>query len=112
MFKKRLSKILEEADEDPLEAASGRRQLDQEAAVLREAASEAVAAAAPALKAEGPGPAERGGAGWRDCLVRALVEMPPEVAERVMSALPREVLIEVLKGRDDPYLKLALMLLK
>lgn len=49
--------------------------------------------------------------GWQDCLVKALVEMPPELSEKVLSALPKDVLMSALQSRDDPYLKLALLLL-
>ncbi len=48
---------------------------------------------------------------WQVCLVRALVEMPPDVAEKVIQSLPREVLVQTLEASDDPFVKLALKLL-
>lgn len=48
---------------------------------------------------------------WQDCLVRALAEMPQELAARILPALPRDAIVKALEGRDDPYLKLALLLL-
>lgn len=48
---------------------------------------------------------------WQDCLVKALAEMPQELAAKILPSLPREIIIKALEGRDDPYLKLALLLL-
>lgn len=59
----------------------------------------------------GGGRPDAGRESWQDCLVKALVEMPSEVAERVIPSLPREVLVKALQSRDDPYVKLALKLL-
>jgi len=59
----------------------------------------------------GGGRPDAGRESWQDCLVKALVEMPSEVAERVIPSLPREVLVKALQSREDPYVKLALKLL-
>lgn len=48
---------------------------------------------------------------WQECLVKALVEMPSDIADKVISALPPEVLLNMLQSREDPYIKLALLLL-
>jgi len=51
------------------------------------------------------------GQSWVECLVRALSEMPQDVAKRILEAVPREVVLKTLSERDDPYVKLALLLL-
>jgi len=48
---------------------------------------------------------------WVECLVKALSEMPQDVAKRILEAVPREVVLKTLSERDDPYVKLALLLL-
>jgi len=73
--------------------------------------AEALEADEPLVHGNGDTEPEAGQTSWRDCLVRALVEMPPEVAERVIQSFPRDVLFEALKSRDDPYVRLALKLL-
>ncbi|MEM0467699.1 MAG: hypothetical protein QXT27_00665 [Pyrobaculum sp.] len=49
---------------------------------------------------------------WRDCLIKALAEMPHDLAAKILSILPRDVVIKALEGKNDPYLKLALLLLE
>ncbi|MFN3803530.1 MAG: hypothetical protein ACK4SY_00530 [Pyrobaculum sp.] len=51
------------------------------------------------------------GESWQDCLVKALVEMPPQLAQEILRAVPKEVLIKALESKNDPYTRLALLLL-
>ncbi|AFA38628.1 hypothetical protein Pogu_0601 [Pyrobaculum oguniense TE7] len=66
---------------------------------------------APAVKAEEAvvhGQTES----WQMLLAKALVSMPPETLSKVVGCIPRDVLIEVIRAReDDPVVKLALVLL-
>ena len=48
---------------------------------------------------------------WRRCLAEALTHMPPEMAQKFLQIVPREVLAEVLKSVEHPGVRLALMLL-
>ncbi|MEM0462875.1 hypothetical protein [Pyrobaculum sp.] len=49
---------------------------------------------------------------WQMLLAKALVSMPPEVLSKVVGCIPKELLIEVIKAREnDPVVKLALVLL-
>ncbi|AFA38765.1 hypothetical protein Pogu_0738 [Pyrobaculum oguniense TE7] len=49
---------------------------------------------------------------WQMLLAKALVSMPPETLSKVVGCIPSDVLVEVIKAReDDPVVKLALVLL-
>jgi len=49
---------------------------------------------------------------WGDLLVRMLAAAPEDVAAKLINCLDKEVLTKALEGRADPYLKLALLLLR
>jgi hypothetical protein len=50
--------------------------------------------------------------GWEDLLVKLLAVAPEEVAYRLVSCLDTSLLIQILaEKRDDPYLRVALLLL-
>ncbi len=51
------------------------------------------------------------GESWQECLVKALVEMPTELAQEILKTIPRETLLSLLENRRDPYIKLAILLL-
>ena len=49
---------------------------------------------------------------WQMLLAKALTAMPSDTLTKVVGCIPRDVLIEVIKAReDDPIVKLALVLL-
>jgi hypothetical protein len=49
--------------------------------------------------------------GWEEHLIQALAKAPDDVALKLATCLDREVLMKVLQRREDPYLKVALLLL-
>jgi hypothetical protein len=67
----------------------------------------ALATSAPAAEPEAPQPSED----WRDLLVRLLASAPEDVAQKLVGCLDREVIIKVLERWNNPYLKVALMLI-
>jgi len=51
--------------------------------------------------------------GWEEHLIQALAKAPDAVAQKQAACIDREVLlIALLKRRDDPYLKVAPLILK
>ena len=48
---------------------------------------------------------------WGELLIRLLASAPEDVAQKLAACIDREVLLKVLQRRDDPYLKVALLLL-
>jgi hypothetical protein len=48
---------------------------------------------------------------WGELLIKLLASAPEDVAQKLASCIDREVLLKVLEKRDDPYLKVALLLL-
>jgi pyruvate/2-oxoglutarate dehydrogenase complex dihydrolipoamide acyltransferase (E2) component len=50
--------------------------------------------------------------GWEEHLIQALAKAPEDVAQRLASCMDREVLLRALQRREDPYLKVALLLIK
>jgi len=48
---------------------------------------------------------------WGELLIRLLASVPEDVAQKLAACIDREVLLKVLEKRDDPYLKVALLLL-
>jgi hypothetical protein len=48
---------------------------------------------------------------WRDLLVRLISTAPEDVAQKLVGCLDREVITKALEKKNDPYLKVALMLL-
>jgi len=67
----------------------------------------AAASQTEAAKTEAPQPSED----WRDLLVRLLSTAPEDVAQKLVGCLDREVITKALEKKNDPYLKVALMLL-
>lgn len=49
---------------------------------------------------------------WRDCLVKALTEMPSDLSARILASIPKDLLVDILGGVNNPYVKLALLLMK
>ncbi len=49
--------------------------------------------------------------GWEEHLIQALAKAPDDVAQKLAACIDREVLLKVLEKRNDPYLKVALLLL-
>jgi hypothetical protein len=65
--------------------------------------------------AQPPAPAPRqvsDQTGWEEYLIQALAKAPDDVAQKLISCIDREVLLKVLQRRDDPILKVVLLLLK
>jgi hypothetical protein len=51
--------------------------------------------------------------GWEEHLIQALAKAPEDVAQKLATCIDREVLLmALLQRRDDPYLKVALLILK
>jgi len=73
------------------------------------APSSALRPAAPALTAS---QADASEADWGELLVRLLASAPEDVAQKLVGCLDREVIARALERRSDPYLKVALLLLK
>jgi hypothetical protein len=49
--------------------------------------------------------------GWEEHLIQALANAPDDVALKLATCIDREVLLKVLEKRNDPFLKVALLLL-
>jgi hypothetical protein len=49
--------------------------------------------------------------GWEEHLIQALAKAPEDVAQKLATCIDREVLLKALQHREDPYLKVALLLL-
>jgi len=74
----------------------------------------ALATSAPAAEPEAPQPgasAPQPSEDWRDLLVRLISTAPEDVAQKLVGCLDREVITKALEKKNDPYLKVALMLL-
>ncbi len=48
---------------------------------------------------------------WGELLIKLLASAPEDVAQKLATCIDREVLLKVLQHREDPYLKVALLLL-
>ena len=68
-------------------------------------------APAAASQTEAAGPEASQLEDWRDLLVRLLSTAPEDVAQKLVGCLDREVITKALEKKNDPYLKVALMLL-
>jgi hypothetical protein len=88
---------LDTGEPTPLPAASS-----PHPALIAASQAEASQAAEP----EAPQPED-----WRDLLVRLLSTAPEDVAQKLVGCLDREVITKALEKKNDPYLKVALMLL-
>ncbi|KUO83323.1 MAG: hypothetical protein AT707_02960 [Pyrobaculum sp. JCHS_4] len=75
---------------------------------LRPAAPALAASQADASDAPLPDASE---ADWGELLVRLLASAPEDVAQKLVGCLDREVITKALERRNDPYLKVALMLI-
>ena len=49
---------------------------------------------------------------WRDCFIRAVSEMPADWASVLVKAMPADMVSEILKSKDDPFYRFALLLLQ
>ena len=66
----------------------------------------------PAVQApQPPAPAPRQAEDWGELLVKLLASAPEDVAQKLAACIDREVLLKALQRRDDPYLKVALLLI-
>jgi len=75
----------------------------------------ALATSAPAAEPEAPQPGAstpQPSEDWRDLLVRLLASAPEDVSAQLINCLSRDVLIKALEKKNDPYLKVALLMLK
>jgi len=48
---------------------------------------------------------------WGELLIRLLASAPEDVAQKLITCIDREVIAKALERRNDPYLKVALLLL-
>jgi len=58
-----------------------------------------------------PPAASRQAEDWGELLIKLLATAPEDVAQKLASCIDREVIAKVLEKKDDPYLKVALLLL-
>lgn len=49
---------------------------------------------------------------WKHYLAIAIANMPDEIASKMAKCLGKDLLLDIVKSRNDPYLKLAILLLK
>jgi len=82
-----------------------------QAAPLQPAAQPAALQPTPALATSAPAAEPQPSEDWRDLLVRLLSTAPEDVAQKLIGCLDREVITKALEKKNDPYLKVALMLL-
>ena len=66
----------------------------------------------PHVPAAQPPAVSRQAEDWGELLIRLLASAPEDVAQKLATCIDREVLMKVLQHREDPYLKVALLLLK
>ncbi len=90
---------------EPTQAAS--LQQASQPAALQPTPALAAASQTEVAKPETPQPSED----WRDLLVRLISTAPEDVAQKLVGCLDREVITKALEKKNDPYLKVALMLL-
>jgi len=64
--------------------------------------------AEPAQAPQPPATAED----WGGLLIKLLATAPEDVAQKLAACIDREMLMKILERRNDPYLKVALLLLK
>jgi hypothetical protein len=76
-------------------------------AALQPTPALAAASQTEAAEPEAPQPPD-----WRDLLVRLLASAPEDVSAQLINCLSRDVLIKALEKKSDPYLKVALLMLK
>jgi hypothetical protein len=63
------------------------------------------------MQAPQPPAASRQAEDWGELLIKLLASAPEDVALKLVSCIDREVLLKVLQHREDPYIKVALLLL-
>jgi hypothetical protein len=63
----------------------------------------------PAVQA--PQPPPRPAEDWGELLIRLLATAPEDVGVQLINCLNKDILIKALEKRNDPYLKVALLLL-
>ncbi len=90
---------------EPTQAAS--LQQASQPAALQPTPALAAASQTEAAEPEAPQPPD-----WRDLLVRLLASAPEDVSTQLINCLSRDVLIKALEKKNDPYLKVALLMLK
>ena len=114
-IKRGLANLLEggvnsgDSRDEPAAAASYSASLQTGAAeeeAPQRAQPQAPQAAQPASRQAAPD------VGWEEHLIQALAKAPEDVAQRLASCMDREVLLRALQRREDPYLKVALLLIK
>ena len=91
----------------PLQPAAQPAASSPQPALAAASQTEAAEPEASQPGASAPQPSED----WRDLLVRLLSTAPEDVAQKLVGCLDREVITKALEKKNDPYLKVALMLL-
>jgi len=109
-IKKGLSNILENSNNEPEEPPQPPQSVyklnEQEAAPGQP--PHLLRSVEPVQAPQPPAPAED----WGGLLIKLLATAPEDVAQKLAACIDREMLLKVLQRRDDPYLKVALLLLK
>ena len=109
-IKKGLINILENINNEPEEAPQPPQHVQTQTQVSQPQTPQQLHVQTPAAQ---PPAASRQAAAedWGELLIRLLASAPEDVALKLASCIDREVLLKVLEKRDDPYLKVALLLL-
>jgi hypothetical protein len=103
----------EEAPQPPQPPQSARTPLKLNEPEEAPQAPQLLRGAEPAVP-QPPAPAPRHAGdqmGWEEHLVQALAKAPEDVALKLATCIDREVLMRVLEKRNDPFLRVALLLL-
>jgi hypothetical protein len=116
-IKKGLANILEnnnngqeEAPQPPQPPQSVALKLNEQEAAPQ--ASQLLRSVEPAVQPpQPPASTPRQAEDWGELLIKLLASAPEDVAQKLTACIDREVLLKVLEKRNDPYLKVALLLL-
>jgi hypothetical protein len=82
-------------------------QKDEEISIEQRIAEE------PAVKHKEEKIVKRSETHWATKFAEAIIEMPSDIAAKIVQCIPRDVIIEALKSRaNDPLIRLALILLE
>jgi hypothetical protein len=66
----------------------------------------------PAVQPQPPAPRQVASeVDWGELLIKLLASAPEDVAQKLITCIDRETIAKVLEKRNDPYLKVALLLL-
>ena len=103
-IKKGLINILENNNNEPEEAP-------QTPQYVQTQVSQPQTPQQPHVPAAQPPAVSRQAEDWGELLIRLLASAPEDVGVQLINCLNKDILIKALEKRDDPYLKVALLLI-